>query len=642
MRPTRSLPAALAICLSTPLLYAQDSTAPNGSDALTVTAEQRVRYALDLAPITSSWGQSFAIGPVIKSLSDEDGGTWALGAYAISPTTSTDPTFASRQYALWNAPGQGINPAVNLSSKQNLSFTGFDRGFALAVSDLRPDGTGVLSAMIGANDAQPSRLLVDRVLAATGRVSQGTGSTLAVGGVDATGVLTLRADDFGADAAIALLGQNIVTVDPDSRSSAINTISELNSLNAAGDPAATTFTIDNGEVTLALPTLLATPTGPKALGLNLKGELTVDGAAPAGAPTADELLAPGTQGLRGNPAFVATSQLGGVGAVVSLAKSENSRSYADSLHAFGLDANGNPQQKLLATLPQPLTDGGFTANTNGDAAFRQYLSQAIFRGPSGHAAMGYAPQTGSILLAATATDPIVGDFIALAAFNGGAAQWSAPVHAGTAITNGITGSTIGAIVTSASASISAPAIDTRGNLYFVAEYAPTGDSPRTGVFKATPSAGGYALELLLTEGQSIVGENSQTPYTIDEITLADSDSVAAGAFHSAAILAEPLDAGAEASSPASFGGLAVNARITYQTVGTPQTYNALMMVSPVAGTTQACEGDATGDGNTDLQDLNTILSLFGQTTTGPADLDGSGTVDLQDLNLVLSNFGCVG
>ncbi len=51
-----------------------------------------------------------------------------------------------------------------------------------------------------------------------------------------------------------------------------------------------------------------------------------------------------------------------------------------------------------------------------------------------------------------------------------------------------------------------------------------------------------------------------------------------------------------------------------------------------------CVGDANGSGTVDLDDLNIVLTNFGQQTSN-GDVNGSGTVDLDDLNIVLTNFG---
>jgi hypothetical protein len=55
-------------------------------------------------------------------------------------------------------------------------------------------------------------------------------------------------------------------------------------------------------------------------------------------------------------------------------------------------------------------------------------------------------------------------------------------------------------------------------------------------------------------------------------------------------------------------------------------------------------GDLDGDGDVDLDDLSTLLSLYGLCDGDPgyvpaADLDGSGCIDLGDLSLLLSNYG---
>jgi hypothetical protein len=48
-------------------------------------------------------------------------------------------------------------------------------------------------------------------------------------------------------------------------------------------------------------------------------------------------------------------------------------------------------------------------------------------------------------------------------------------------------------------------------------------------------------------------------------------------------------------------------------------------------------GDADGDWDVDLTDMNTIRNNFGR--SGPGDTDGSGSVDLADLNSLRNNFG---
>jgi subtilisin family serine protease len=55
--------------------------------------------------------------------------------------------------------------------------------------------------------------------------------------------------------------------------------------------------------------------------------------------------------------------------------------------------------------------------------------------------------------------------------------------------------------------------------------------------------------------------------------------------------------------------------------------------------TDICIGDTNGDNLVNFTDLNAVLAVFGDTTTGPGDVDGSGVVDFTDLNIVLSNFG---
>jgi hypothetical protein len=70
--------------------------------------------------------------------------------------------------------------------------------------------------------------------------------------------------------------------------------------------------------------------------------------------------------------------------------------------------------------------------------------------------------------------------------------------------------------------------------------------------------------------------------------------------------------------------------------GGPDSLSGISVVPEVADA--PCPGDVNGDGVVDLNDLNLVLTNFGQNTSD-GDANGDGVVDLNDLNLVLTNFG---
>jgi hypothetical protein len=64
-------------------------------------------------------------------------------------------------------------------------------------------------------------------------------------------------------------------------------------------------------------------------------------------------------------------------------------------------------------------------------------------------------------------------------------------------------------------------------------------------------------------------------------------------------------------------------------------FEALLWVSALV-----CPGDASGDGVVDTNDLNVVLSMFGQSGGALAgDVNTDGIVDFDDLNYVLTRFG---
>ncbi|MEO1128244.1 MAG: dockerin type I domain-containing protein [Planctomycetota bacterium] len=140
-------------------------------------------------------------------------------------------------------------------------------------------------------------------------------------------------------------------------------------------------------------------------------------------------------------------------------------------------------------------------------------------------------------------------------------------------------------------------------------------------------------------------------YTIEKIVLGDSDSLASGGFNASHILQPqvPGQSTTDASSSFAFGGLVVGATITYNNLGTSESYESLLFVGPYAPPTGGCPGDVNGDNRTDLTDFSLLAQNFGATglphgsgesrTLG--DLNDDGSVNLSDFTILAQDFGCV-
>ncbi len=624
----RSLVLLCGLAAATPVALAQDSVAstPGNSDALSAYAQQNVRYVVDLVDFTSSWGNAFAIAPVLKASRDVDPffPTQVAGSAAVSPNQLTGTVPGASDFAFWTSAGAGVNTSQN-TAPGSVSVATFDAQFALALSDFSTNASNVIGATVGRTDADPNRLFVDRTVAMVSRPGATLSdlSTLSLGSVDAEGTVFLRADDFNTSAFNSVLGENIIRVELPDRSGAINAPFDNSGTNAVSDPASSTFVANDDTVTLNTPGAIP---GATAVVFDFAGDYRPD----ANAPIAH--LDPGIEAHRGNPSFSLATPLGGVGTVASIARFAGQPT---GVNIFGVTEAGLVTGTASAVLPSPLISGSFVAN---DARFTQYLSQTSFRGPNGQVGVG-TDATGDAIVAATATDESAGDFIAVARI-GSSTSWTVAAHAASPVLDGPGGSVIGNLVAgSQPVSISAPAVDLLGNLYFLSAYQPDGGAETVGLFKAIPTGGVYELELLIAEGDSFTGANSATEYTVTDLTLADSDSLASGSFHAGSIIQQTVAgfAGSIPSDPGAFGGLIVNAEITYDRDGVPEAYNATLFVGPGAGAAN-CLGDTNADGIVDLADLNAVLANFGQSTAS-GDVTGDGQVDLADLNLVLANFG---
>lgn len=644
---TASLCLALAIGTSA---HAQDSTSstPGTSDALPAhnPAKQSASYVVDLAPLTSSWGLPYAVAPILKAPADTDPlfTTQLAGATSVSASDRAGVTFPPRAYARWSSPGRGVNtPGPNLPPDQIVTLSGYSRQFGVALTGVSPDATSIITALVGQDIADPLRLYVRRTAALCSRPTAAAKDTctLSLGGVDPDGRVALRADAFNTASPGSIVLDNIVTVDPALRQPAVATISSLAGVNTASEPASTTFIINAGTVTTNPPSLLpGTGSAPIPIIFDLALKYR-----PNGAPGASSHFSSGIEAHRGNPSLSMLSQLGGVACVASIACSSDTHA-PDAVNIFAINASGAVVAARSARPPSPLTaPGGYSTNTLGHARFTHYNNQTLFRGPSGHVALGFDPTTASVCAAAVLTDPDSGDqCVAVVRFTSPAPQWAVAARPGSPVLNAPGGGTVALVTTSSPATFSPPALDRLGNVYFVAVVTPTGGPVTQAFIKGVRRAdGGYDLERILQAGQAVTGVNSTRPYTISRLTLADADSISSGTFHAGALL-QPQTPGAATSDPASplaFGGCVVNARITYDNAGTPEPYEAALFIAPRSppGT---CPADLNADGRTNTADLTLLLNAFGQTVPPgtPADINHDGAVNTADLTLLLVAFGC--
>ena len=208
-------------------------------------------------------------------------------------------------------------------------------------------------------------------------------------------------------------------------------------------------------------------------------------------------------------------------------------------------------------------------------------------------------------------------------------------------------------------SISAPAFDRRGNVYFMAAVALKRNDGSleytTALLRGVRdgnqgAAGGYQLELLARLGDVIAGQNSQKNYQIQFLGLADNDSVSSGGLWSSNIVQDSLVGNAATAaygSPASLGALAFKARIVYDFDGDgifadasgsasnspDQAYNVVMALLP-----EVLVADFNGDGAVSVQDIFDFLAAYFAGAGGGGDWNGDGVVSVQDIFDYLADY----
>ncbi len=513
-----ALLVAAAMCITPTLGQDSVSTNPDGGNGLPGDAlqpwdltHQCAAYVVDLTPFSSSRGNAFAVGPIVKSSKTSSDFFGSLtSAQGLSATMLEGVPYPSNSYAVWMTPGAGVNfegpeapnskpmligPPDAMSNQMGAAFAEF------ATNNGGGGVNNVITGIINWDPADTRRLFITRVVSAINNSSIDDPNNLAqvgLGHVDADGNTYFRADDFGTTGPNSILDNNYFRISSLSRDcAALNIISNL----GGSDAAATDWILENSEFTHNTPSCIpaGVSTHPRgaAIGSNFEGQYVHELVAGSVTPAASDHR-PGTTDQRGNVAFAKDACFeGSVGTVGMIGRSIGGGELNDSLAIWGVDAVGNVAGTRLLIVPDSVDDlceplsMPFTGNPLEDF-FHHDSSQVAFRGGNGPLAMG-ADQEGNWLVAAVAYDQATFggnddpfNVIAVARFNpdeGGPPSWSLAAWNEFADMTFVNGKTIrdadGAAIGELAAlfevtlgapigpSMSAPAMDSVGNIWFL-------------------------------------------------------------------------------------------------------------------------------------------------------------------------------
>ena len=574
------------------------------------------------------------------------------------------------------------------------------------------DENNLITSIVSLAPQYPGRVYVSRTVAATNKTSSASANaTLGLGMIDPAGNLATLGDGVG------LTGPNPITNKKTFRlDSAVRATSTVNTLSESGgaDSAATRI-VGSTVTTQTTPTLIPSQLAgrPVTLGADLANNFLYEGVANSLTSTSTHLgagvSARGT--LSFSPSVFSTLGTGTRLGTATMLSRAPSASKTRSISAWSLSSNGAPTGTLRVELPigvGQLTDlddafdpsAAFGSPENQE--FTNYQSQTIYRGPNGPVASTVLPG-GDLLLAATvaatgsgaAVPAGMNNYIAVArvtSFNG-AVEWTIAAHTGNAAgaagglskaiygdngADGIPGTSdagendgavdaapIGRLCLASEAapgvstgpSISAPAMDSSGNIYFMSgvQLNTTGAQPhRTtlALLKANfnRATNAYRLELIAELNTILPGLNSGRNYQVQFISVADADSIDSGTIWSSSVVPQPL-AGIDAASlpygsPLTLGALVFRAKIVYDTntnglfadptlpggSGTDEAYNVAMLLLPArrAADVGSAGGLPPGDGLYDNNDFIVFIDAFFAGNNAVADLGGPGGLPVPD------------
>jgi hypothetical protein len=592
-----------------------DCVEPWADSVATFGSEQVNRFVVDLSPFNTSWGTTFGVAPIAKASRTAAQFTGSLlSSQAMSRRALRNVPFPAPTYEYWNTPGAGVNndPAVNdpttpmappagLSVQQAAAFAEFSNTAGGASYN------GIVSTLINISPTAPSRLFVTRTVAAiNGCDTFSNTAQFGLGSIDAQGVMTLRADDFGTAGSncvglVNLIDDNVFKIATKLRNPAITNVFSNDYVpgglfdKGVGPNFTTEWLIRNSPTAVNVPGIAASGATPLLIGTD-QGSGYVRGTAFGSITTDATHLATGSTNHRGNISYTPRNHASvlstnGVCGVLGLSATNRTT----ILNIWGINATGGVTGKLALNLPATVTDNATGAtNLAGNNEFDNYQSQASFRGGNGQISLG-VDGAGNLLAAAMVSHPAKAganegrNYIAVARVTpGGSVSWTmASYNNGT---TGVTGTgkpvlngagvTIGRLVglvdvTQGSLngpSCSAPMIDSGGNVWFLGVWEnflnPT-DPFDTALFRAVydQPTFSYRLERVFSTGRIFRGRNSGRRYQVDFLAIADSNSVSSSTAFSQNICADGWMGYKYATlapkAPAHLGGLVINAGITY-------------------------------------------------------------------------------
>jgi hypothetical protein len=642
----------------------------------------------------------FSAGPLLRSSYS----LWTTPGQGVNGTSNA-------------APATTLSTGTLAGQQFAMSFMEFASGVD-GVFGSGDDENNVVTALVNFQRRVPTRLYVSRVVAMANKSSAAASGTASfgLGGVDAAGNVHIYGDGQAMVHAQRLSQAYYLRVNSATR---LATFANPIVDGLANDGASTRF-VRGAQTSMTTPTIIPSSLGagsrPVMIGLDFNSDYIFESAANTTQTTKAYL--PGASGSpRGNLTFIAQTfapvATGGsdAGTAACLVRTDgNTRTRG--IEIFGVNTDGSVDSTLQIQLPTSGTQiidptdnwdpqTNFGALTNHE--FTSYASQVSFRGGNGQVATVVLP--GGELLAAAVVQPGSGsavpqpqdDYLAVATISaGGAATWRIAAHTGDVAGaaggvskvilgdngadglpgTGDAGEGDGVVDTAPGAwigrlaklsevfptqtsgpSISAPALDRRGNVYFMAAVAMRNNDGSLEYTSALlrgvrdTSTGGYQLELLARLGDVLRGLNSGRNYQIQFLGFADGDSAASGGLWAGNIVQDSVGGGNAAGAPygsaLSLGALVFRTKIVYDynddgvfadpsagaSSSPDQAYNAVMVLMPaVKG------GDFNLDGVTSVQDIFDFLAAYFGGAGAGGDWNGDGTVSVQDIFDFLADY----